>query len=130
MPNKKKIGGLVPRLKPYMFGTIRGLITFIVLYLGLAFVMYKTNAEISVLYFLMFLFIVLGGFVCAIYIYKKVGGRGFLTGLIASIPYSIIVFLVFCIINSFNVSSNIIFVFLLTLSGGFLGGITAANTKI
>ncbi len=130
MPDNKKIGGLFKKIKPFLFGTIRGLIIFSVLYLSLTYIMYKTNTETSALYFLMFLFIILGGFVSAVYTYKKVRGRGFLTGIIASVPYSIVVFFIFCLINCFEISNNILLVFLLTLLGGFLGGITAANTKI
>lgn len=78
----------------------------------------------------MFLFIILGGFICGVYVYKKVRGRGFLTGLLSTIPYSLLVFFVICLINGFTISSDIFLVFLLSLSGGFLGGITAANTKI
>ncbi len=130
MSDNKKIGGLFKKIKPFIFGTIQGLAVFFALYFILALILYKTNLELSVLYFLMFLFIILGSFVCAIYTYKKVGGRGFLTGIISSFPYSLFVFFIICLINGFNVSSNIFIVFFLTLSGGFLGGITAANTKI
>jgi putative membrane protein (TIGR04086 family) len=78
----------------------------------------------------MFAFIILGGFICGAYVYKKVRGRGFLTGLLSTVPYSLLVFIVICIINGFTVSGDIFLVFLLALSGGFLGGVTAANTKI
>ncbi len=130
MPKNNKKSALINRIKPFFFGTIRGVLLFSVLYLGLALIMYKTNSEIAIFYYLIYLFVILGGFVCGIYVYKKVRGRGFLTGVISSIPYSIAVFLIFCSINGFHISVNILLVLLLTLTGGFLGGITAANTKI
>jgi len=130
MPKNKNINNVFNKIKPYLFGVIRGVAIFAILYLGLAFIMFKFNYESAFLYCLMFIFIILGGFVCGVYVYKKVRGRGFLTGLISTIPYSLFVVLVFCLINGFRVSSDIFLVFLLSLSGGFLGGITAANTKI
>ncbi len=130
MPKNKSIGNILHKIKPYFFGVLRGSIVFTALYLCVSFFMFKTNSESAIFYYAIFLFIILGGFVCGVYVYKKVRGRGFLTGLISAIPYSVVVFLVFCFINSFRVSSDIFLVFLLSLSGGFLGGITAANTKI
>lgn len=130
MPEKKKNGFSFYKIKPYLFGVLRGASVFGVLYILIAFIMYKTGSESALFYYLTFLFIILGGFVCGVYVYKKVKGKGFLTGLISTVPYSMLVFLLFCLINGFKVSGDIFLVFLLSLSGGFLGGITAANTKI
>ncbi len=130
MPKNKNVNNIFNRIKPYLFGVLRGFSVFIILYLALAFIMFKTNYESALLYCLMFIFLILGGFVCGVYVYKKVRGRGFLIGLISTIPYSLLVMLVFCLINGFRASSDILLVLLLSLSGGFLGGITAANTKI
>lgn len=130
MPEKNKINKALHKSKPYIFGALRGLVVFTVFYLLIAFIMNKTNIDSDFLYYLIYLFIIFGGFVCGVYVYKKVRGRGFLTGIISTFPYSLLVFLVFCLINGFNVSGEILIVFLLSLSGGFLGGITAANTKI
>ncbi len=130
MPKNKNITNVFNKYKPYLFGVLRGFIVFAVLYLFLSLVMYKTNSESTVLYCLMFAFIILGAFICGIYVYKKVRGRGFLTGLLSTIPYSLLVFFVICLINGFSVSGDIFLVFILSLSGGFLGGVTAANTKI
>ncbi len=130
MPKNKNINNVFNKIKPYLFGVLRGFSIFTILYLALAFIMFKINYESAFLYCLMFIFIILGGFVCGVYVYKKVRGRGFLTGLISTIPYSLLVVFLFCLINGFRVSSDIFLVLLLSLSGGFLGGITAANTKI
>ncbi len=130
MPKNKKIGEAFHKFKPYLFGVIRGLVVFSVLYLCLSLIMYKTNLESTIMYCLMFAFIILGGFVCGVYVYKKVKGRGFLTGLLSAVPYGLLVFLVISVINNFSITSDIFIAFLLSLSGGLLGGITAANTKI
>ena len=130
MPEKNKLNKVLHKSKPYIIGVLRGFGVFAVFYLLIAFIMNKTNIDADFLYYLIYLFIILGGFVCGVYVYKKVRGRGFLTGIISTVPYSLLVFLVFCLINDFNVSGSIFIVFLLSLSGGFLGGITAANTKI
>ena len=130
MPKNKSISSIFNKIKPYFIGVLKGFGVFFALYIGLAFLMYKTNSNSAFLYYLIFLFIILGGFICGIHVYKKVRGRGFLTGLISTVPYSILVFLLFCILNGFNLSGDIFLVFLLSLAGGFLGGITAANTKI
>ena len=130
MPEKSKFKKVLHKSKPYIIGVLRGLGVFAVFYLLIAFIMNKTNIDSDFLYYLIYLFIILGGFVCGVYVYKKVRGRGFLTGIISTVPYSLLVFLLFCLINGFNVSGSIFIVFLLSLSGGFLGGITAANTKI
>lgn len=130
MPKNKNYINIFNKVKPYLFGVVRGFAVFAVLYLSLAFIMFKTNYESAFLYYLMFVFIIFGGFVCGVYVYKKVRGRGFLTGLISSLPYSLLVFFTILIINGFNVSGEVLLIFLLSLSGGFLGGIIAANTKI
>lgn len=130
MPEKNKFKKVLHKSKPYIIGVLRGFGIFAVFYLLIAFIMNKTNFEADFIYYLIYLFIILGGFVCGVYVYKKVRGRGFLTGIISTVPYSLLVFFVFCFINGFNVSGSIFIVLLLSLSGGFLGGITAANTKI
>lgn len=130
MPENKKYIAFINKFKPYLLGVIRGIGVFTALYLILSFIMYKTNFESPFLYFLMFLFIILGGFICGVYVYKKVRGRGFLTGILSTIPYSIFIFLLISIINNFTLTSDILIVFMLSLAGGFLGGVTAANTKI
>lgn len=130
MPEKNKFKKFLHKSKPYIIGVLRGLAVFLSFYLIIAFIMNKTNSDMVLLYYLMYVFIILGGFVCGVYVYKKLRGRGFLTGIISTVPYSLLVFLIFCLINGFSVSGEILILFLLSLSGGFLGGITAANTKI
>ena len=130
MPENNRYKKKLHILKPYALGVLRGLAVFISLYFIIALIMNKTSSESALFYYLMYFFIILGGFVCGVYVYKRVRGRGFLTGIISTIPYSLLVFLLLCLLNGFNASGEILIVFLLSLSGGFLGGITAANTKI
>ena len=130
MPENKNIGKFFYKLKPYLYGVLRGFIIFFAFYMCLSFFIYKTNFNSVVLYCFMFLFIMLGGFVCGAFVYKKVRGRGFLTGMLSTIPYSLLVFFLICIVNGFSVSGDVVLVFVLALSGGFLGGVTAANTRL
>ena len=130
MSENKVATALLHKLKPYIFGVIKGNAVFCVFYFALAFFMLKTNAQSPAFYYLMFLFIMLGGFVCAVCVYKRVKGRGFLTGIISSVPYSLVVFLIISAINGFEISVKTLVVLLLAVIGGFLGGVTAANTKI
>ena len=130
MPENKKYNNKLKVIKPYIIGVLKGFAVFSILFLFTALLMYKFNTDNKALYYLIYLFIALGGFISAISVYKRVRGRGFLTGVIASLPYSLLVFLLISLIMGFNMSGNILIVFLLTLSGGFLGGVTAANTKI
>ncbi len=130
MPENKKKTNEFRIIKPYIIGVIKGFCVFSVLFLITAFIMYKFNFDSSIIYYFIYAFIALGGFITAVSVYKKVRGRGFLTGVLASLPYSLLVFLLICLVSGFNVSGNILLVFILTLLGGFLGGVTAANTKI
>lgn len=130
MPENKKHNIKLKIIKPYITGVLKGFCIFSILFLSMALIMYKFNFDNMIAYYLIYLFIALGGFICAISVYKKVRGRGFLTGIIASLPYSLLVFLLISLIMGFNISGNILLVFLLTIAGGFLGGVTAANTKI
>lgn len=130
MPENKKYNNKFRIIKPYIIGVLKGFLFFLILFLLMAFVMYKFNFNNAVGYYLIYLFIACGGFISAVSVYKKVRGRGFLTGVIASLPYSVLVFFLISLIMSFEISGDILIVFLLTLSGGFIGGVTAANTKI
>lgn len=130
MPENKKYNIKLKILKPYIIGALKGFLVFFILFLLMALVIYKFNSDNVALYYLVYLFLVLGGFITGASVYKKVRGRGFLTGVIASLPYSLLAFLLIGSIMGFNISGDILLVFLLTLSGGFLGGVTAANTKI
>ena len=130
MPENKKRSYSFKIIKPYLIGVLKGFFSFFLLFSTVAFFIYKLNFDSVVAYYLIYIFIALCGFVAAVSVYKKVRGRGFLTGIISTIPYSLLVFLLFCLINRFNASSEILIVFLLSLSGGFVGGVIAANTKI
>ncbi len=130
MPKNNKESNYIKKLKPYIIGVAKGFGLFSGLFLLVAFIMYKTNFDTPLMYYLIYFFIIVGGFICAMSVYKKARGRGFLTGIVSSLPYSVLVFVLICIVTGFKLSGNILIVFALTLSGGFLGGITAANTKI
>ena len=130
MSENKGFSIILHKAKPYLFGVLKGSLVFFIFYLALAFFMLKTNTQSPLLYYLILLFIILGGFACGVDVYKRVRGRGFLTGIISSVPYSLVVFFVIIAINGFDFSAKSLVILLLSVIGGFLGGITAANTKI
>ncbi len=111
-------------------GTLKGSLFYVLGLCVLAIIMYSLKSDSGVLYYALYIFIMLGSFVCAIATCKKVKGRGFLIGLLSSIPYGIVVLLLTAILTGFRLSTSVLMVFLLSLLGGFLGGITAVNTRI
>lgn len=130
MPKNQKGKTFFTKIKPYLFGILKGLAVFLVGFLIVALIMCKGKTDVTPLYYIQYFFIVLGGFVCAVATYKRVGGRGFLTGIISALPYSIVLLLLFAVLVGFNASGNIFLVLPLSWLGGFLGGITAVNTRI
>ncbi len=111
-------------------GSLKGSLVFVIGLCCLAIAMGLLKTESVVFYYALYFFIILGAFTCAVATCKKLNGRGFLVGLLSSIPYSLIVLLCTAILTEFRLSPDIFMVFVLSLLGGFLGGITAVNTRI
>ena len=126
----KKDNKILNKLFIYSTSVLKGVLLYIIGLSLLAIIITKSNSDSGLLYYPIYLFMLFGAFVCGVSAYKKSKGRGFLTGIISSVPYSIIIFLITAILVKFNFNINILWVFLLSAMGGFLGGITAANTKI
>ena len=71
-----------------------------------------------------------GAFFCAVNVQKKVGGRGFLTGILSSLPFIVSVLLFVGIILGFKIGVNTLIVVPISILGGFTGGIAAVNKRI
>ncbi len=112
------------------FSTLKGVLVYVIGLCSVALLMNLLKKDSSVLYYSLYVFIMLGSFVCAIASCKKLNGRGFLIGLLSAVPYSLFVFILTLVLSEFNISPNIIMVFFLSFLGGFLGGITAVNTRL
>lgn len=118
------------KIKPHLKGILIGDILFVVGVLISGLIIFKTDSTNLILYYIPYIFMFLGAFFCGVSVQKRVGGRGFLTGILSSLPYLITVLLFVCIILRFNVSVNILISVPVCLLGGFVGGITAVNSRI
>ncbi len=118
------------KIKPYIKGVIIGDALFIVGVLISALAIYKTDSVSSFIYLIPFVFMFLGAFFCGVSVQKKVGGRGFLIGILSSLPLIASVLLFTCIILGFNIGTESLLIIPICLFGGFVGGITAVNTRI
>lgn len=128
MPAKKKT--IENKYITYLKGTIIGVIIFFVVIFVEALIMYLLKVNNSrILEFSTYLVMCICCFISAIYTQKRLGGRGFITGIISSLPVSALVLLSVFLLSGFIFSKNYIIYFLLGVLGGFLGGITAVNTK-
>lgn len=114
----------------YAIGTLIGELFYILTMALASLALYKTKSDSQILYYLPYLFILLGSFITAVYCYKHIGGRGFLTGIISSLPYSLIIIVLSAFILEFSVTAKLLLVVPISLLGGFSGGVMAVNKKI
>lgn len=129
--NKKaNENNLYSKIKPYLKGVVIGDILFIIGVFISGLILFKTEITTTVIYYIPFISMLLGAFFCGVSVQKSVGGRGFLTGILSSVPYLITVLLLICLILKFNVSKNVITIIPICILGGFAGGITAVNSRI
>lgn len=118
------------KIKPYLKGILVGDILFIVGVLISGLIILKTDSTTSFIYYIPYIFMFLGAFFCGVSVQKRVGGRGFITGILSSLPYLITVLILVCIVLRFKISVNLLISVPLCLFGGFVGGITAVNSRI
>ena len=129
--NKKAIeNNIYTKIKPYLKGVIIGDILFIVGVLISGLILFKTDSTANAIYYIAYVSMLLGAFFCGVSVQKNIGGRGFLTGILSSVPYLLTVLLFVCIILRFNVSVNLLISVPVCLLGGFAGGVTAVNSRI
>ena len=130
--NNKKIkeNMLFDTYKPFISGCIFGFIIFIAGLLISSFIIYKYDIDTAFIYVIPLIFLFIGAFICGIKVQKKVGGRGFLTGILSAVPLSVITLLFIMILLKFNVKPCVFITTSICIAGGFVGGITAVNTRI
>ncbi len=105
----------------YAFSVIKGLLIFLNGITMCAFMVLKTPQS-NFFFYLVYLFVALGAFVCAYNASKNITGRGFIKGLISSGAYMLVILIISLILMKFNVSVNILLLVPLCLLPGFLGG--------
>lgn len=115
------------KIKQIIFSTLIGISVFIVGLIFLSFLMYFFKIQSSIIYYLSYLFLFIGGFFSAKHLYHRVEGRGFLIGIIAGILNFVSAFLIGGILTDFKLGLILILTALVCLSGGLLGGIMEAN---
>ena len=97
--------------------------------LVLSFAYYKLSEHSVIIYYISYLFFVFGGFISGSSFYKKVGGRGILTGTLGALP---VTFISYLILIAFSFKSLTVFSLiapLVCILGGTAGGIVSSNTK-
>lgn len=127
---KSKENMLFDKYKPFVSGCIIGFIIIIVGLLTSSFFIYKYDVDTAFIYVIPLIFLFIGAFVCGVKVQKKVGGRGFLTGILSAVPLSVVTLLFIVILLKFNVKPSVFITIPICIAGGFVGGITAVNTRI
>ena len=94
----------------------------------LSLILLKNSTDSVVFYVFSFVIMALGGFFSGFSAYRKLRGRGFLNGIIASAIYMGIIFIFTIALMRFNISANILIIVPVCLISGFLGGTVGANT--
>lgn len=118
------------KIKPYLKGVFIGDLLFIVGVIICGLILYKSDSTSSFFYYIPYVFMFFGAFFCGISVQKGVGGRGFLIGILSSLPYLTTIILFVCVFLRFNVSVNLLITIPVCLLGGFIGGIIAVNSRI
>ena len=123
--NSNKINLFLKYLPCFLKGEI--LIIFGILVLSLAY--YKLTGYNNYLYYLTYLFIALGGFITGRATYKKLGGRGIVSGLLGSLPITFINLVITYIFCCKNASVFMLLILPVSIFSGAIGGIIASNSK-
>lgn len=118
------------KIKPYIKASIIGVVVFAFGISLSACILLKTNSESEAIKLVPYIFLALGSFAAGVSAHKILRGRGFLNGLSEGAVLSAIVFLTVSICLNFEITAKLVLIIPVCLISGFLGGITAANTKI
>ena len=116
-------------IKVLIKGTAIGLLIFLCGLFLLSLILSKTGSDTKNLYYAIYIFISLGSFASAIFTQKRISGRGFVIGILSSLPYMVFLLILNAIILKFNSSINMLMIVPFSIAGGFSGGITAVNLK-
>ena len=116
-------------LKNIALSTFIGVLITAILSAVVSVIMYSTKTDFIFYYYLVYIFIFFGAFFNARFLYRRVKGRGFIIGLLSSLPYIAVMLVVFLIVLQFRLSVNVLLMPPVALAGGTVGGITAANSR-
>ncbi len=113
----------------YLVSVVKGVLVFSGGIILVAFLFMNSGNFNTFTKIMAYAIIFIGAFVSGFCSNRKIKGRGFLDGIISSLLYCVFISVVLIIIMRFNISMNILFVFLCGISGGIIGGIISANSK-
>lgn len=116
------------KITVYCISALKGLMIFLNGIGLLSLLLLKNSTDSVVFYIFSFVIMALGGFFSGFSAYRKLRGRGFLNGIIASAIYMGIIFIFTIALMRFNISANILIIAPVCLISGFLGGTVGANT--
>ena len=115
-------------VKRYIISILISIVFFLVGVFITSFVLYSTNADSTLIFYIPYFFIVIGGLILSKRLYKNSNSRGFEVGIKTGVLYSVLIFLIsflFC----FKVSVfSFLMVFVAILSCT-VGGVLAANSR-
>ncbi len=112
----------------YCISAIKGLVIFLIGLVILSLLVLNNSSDSGVFYVFSFVIMSLGAFLSGFSAYRKLRGRGFINGIIASAIYMGIIFIFTIALMRFNISANILMIAPVCLISGFLGGTVGANT--
>ena len=127
-PNKKDSKNMKLFLK-YLPCFFKGFLIVVIGILVLSFAYYKLSEHSWIIYYISYLFLLLGGFVSGNSLHKKAGGRGILTGTLGALAVAFISYLILIIVAFKNLSIFSLIAPLVCVLGGTFGGIISSNTK-
>lgn len=116
------------KITVYCISALKGLMIFLNGIGLLSLLLLKNSTDSVVFYVFSFVIMALGGFFSGFSAYRKLRGRGFLNGIIASAIYMGIIFIFTIALMRFNISANILIIAPVCMISGFLGGTVGANT--
>ena len=95
----------------------------------LSFAYYKISGYNNILYYSTFLVVASSAFITGRATYKKLGGRGIISGFLGSLPIAIINTLIVYISSYKSTSLFILIILPVSIFSGAIGGILASNSK-
>lgn len=112
----------------YCASALKGLLFFSIGFVALSFLLMKSNGNSMFYYIFGYVLIAFGAFISGFSAYKKLRGRGFQNGIIASAVYFVAVFMLIIFCMRFTVNIRLLLILPIALGSGFLGGVAGANT--
>ena len=129
LKSNKKDSEILKLLFKYLPCFLKGILCIAIGILVLSFSYYKMSDHSIVIYYMCYLFLVLGGFVSGNSSHKKIGGRGIVAGSLGALPVALF-FYILLLIFSFKVLTIYSLICpLMCVVGGAIGGIISSNTK-